>query len=754
MKDRGRAEHYLPDINYSILDGTTNPDNCETEPVHVPGCVLPHGVLLVVEEKTLRPLQVSDNCAELGFPEPESVLSSELDALFCPDGPSIAASLRQEALGTSSLWLGTVRTASQQELELVVHAVAGLVYLEFEPTVPPIGRLEQRLRLLMNELDLVDDSIEFCSRLAGGLQSLTGLSRVMIYRFGADWSGEVIAEAVGEEDLVRFLGHRFPPMDIPKPARDIYNKINMRALPNATLPPRALVPRLNPLTGEPLDMSYCVLRGASEMYTEYLENMGVIASVTASLKRRGQLWGLIACHHSHELHLSPQTKAAFELLSQVASLQLENMLTRENERLALERNDSSQQLSDLLLQESYREQDLFRLMNVLLDAQGVSRYEGGRLLGTGLKPSLSEWEPLVSHIRALAPGLSESIFETHNLLSDYPPCQEWSVKPGGLVCLGLTKDFSDCLIWFREETVKHLKWGGNPDDKVVRYGKHGPRLHPRASFETYIETVSDQCESWTEKELYLVRRLLEQFQEKLRRRAQDLATLNKQLLQANEELNAFAAIASHDLKEPLRGMANYATFLIEDYGDRVENEGRHMLERMRYLADRMNSLLDALLEYSRLHLKEIKKVHRPLGDLVEHALENLAGRIRDRQAKIVVQEDLPTIFGYPPFIEGILTNLLSNALKYTSNDPLIEIKAWKEEDGRTTLSVKDNGIGIPEDKMNVIFDILVRLHHRNGDFHEGTGLGLTIVKKMTERHGGDVRVNSKVGEGSEFLVTL
>lgn len=741
---------------YSILDGTTTPNNCETEPVHIPGCVLPHGVLLVLDRESFTPLQVSENCVSLGFPDHSAVLDSQLDELFEDlEGLALSEVLRKERLSTSTDWLGAVRVrGSNTDLDLIAHINEGLLYLELEPTVPPVRRLESRLRHLLTDLEVLDDCTDFCGKLSQGVQDLTGLDRVMVYRFAPDWSGEVIAESTSERTEERFLGHRFPAVDIPKPARDIYNKINMRSLPNSSASPAPLFPRRNPRTETALDMSYCVLRGASEMYTEYLENMGIVSSVTASIKRGGKLWGLLACHHNEEFHMSPQTKAAFELLSQIASLQLDAMLSRQNQRLAKERADICQQLSELTVEDKYEPDRLFDLMEALLDSDGVARYQGGRFSGRGLLPHNSDWEPFHRFLKTQESG-GPPLFSTHSLKETFPDSEEWEKYPGGLLCVGLGHGFSDCLVWFREETTKHLKWGGNPETKNIQYGKHGPRLHPRGSFETYLEAVKGQCEPWSEEEEYLALNFLRQRQDRLRRRAAELAALNQQLLQANRELNAFAAIASHDLKEPLRGIANYANFLTEDYGEVVGDDGTHMLDRMKYLAVRMNSLLDALLEYSKLHTVKLVKKRESLDSIVKDALDSLAFKLKDGDVATEVQPDLPEVYGYPPFIETIVANLVSNAVKYnTSEKPRIEIGARTEPDGRTTFWVGDNGIGIPSEKLDRIFDIMVRLHHRESAFKEGSGLGLSIVKKMVDRHGGTIVVDSEPGKGSRFTVTL
>ena len=118
----------------------------------------------------------------------------------------------------------------------------------------------------------------------------------MVYYFHADDSGEIIAESK-RADQASWLGWRYPAHDIPRPAREIFKKIWSRPVPDVRAELFEMVPLLNPDTKEPLDMTYCSLRGASIMYTEYLDNMGVRAALTLPLMREGELWGLIACHH-------------------------------------------------------------------------------------------------------------------------------------------------------------------------------------------------------------------------------------------------------------------------------------------------------------------------------------------------------------------------------------------------------------------------------------------------------------------------
>uniref|UniRef100_UPI000F872503 GAF domain-containing protein n=1 Tax=Staphylococcus aureus TaxID=1280 RepID=UPI000F872503 len=135
-----------------------------------------------------------------------------------------------------------------------------------------------------------------CDKMAFHVRQITGFDRVMVYRFDDMWNGSVVSEQ-RRDDIEPFLGLHYPAADIPKQARELYTKNSLRFIAVRDYEPVAMVPPLDPLSGAPLDMSYCVLRSVSPIHIQYLRNMGVSASMSISLLREGKLWGLVACHH-------------------------------------------------------------------------------------------------------------------------------------------------------------------------------------------------------------------------------------------------------------------------------------------------------------------------------------------------------------------------------------------------------------------------------------------------------------------------
>ncbi len=256
-------------------------------------------------------------------------------------------------------------------------------------------------------------------------------------------------------------------------------------------------------------------------------------------------------------------------------------------------------------------------------------------------------------------------------------------------------------------------------------------------------------------------RELEDAKEQLEADSRALTALNAELERSNGELDDFAYIASHDLKEPLRGIHNYAAFLIEDYAERIDDEGRQKLETLGKLARRMDGLIDSLLYYSRVGRTDLAYGEVSLQEVLEEVVESLQVSIEERGAEVRIPRELPVVYCDRARVGEIFRNLVTNALKYNDKaEKWIEVgfRAPGEDPGERgagsyVYTVRDNGIGIREKNLDSIFRIFKRLHGRD-KYGGGTGAGLTIVKKIVERHGGEIWVTSTPGEGTTFHFTL
>jgi signal transduction histidine kinase len=240
-----------------------------------------------------------------------------------------------------------------------------------------------------------------------------------------------------------------------------------------------------------------------------------------------------------------------------------------------------------------------------------------------------------------------------------------------------------------------------------------------------------------------------------RRRAEELlAERNDELVRSNQDLDDFAYITSHDLREPLRGIYQYASFLTEDYGNRLDPDGLARLDTLRRLSRRMQDLIESLLHYSRLGRVDLAFTDVDLTAAVDEVLESLEIGLREGRVDARVQRPLPVVRCDRVRVAEVFRNLITNAMKYNDKvDRWIEVGAMREPGQPQVLYVRDNGIGIPAKHRETVFRIFKRLHARDR-FGGGTGAGLTIVRKIVERHQGAVWIESTPGDGTTVFFTL
>jgi two-component system, chemotaxis family, sensor kinase Cph1 len=338
-----------------------------------------------------------------------------------------------------------------------------------------------------------------------------------------------------------------------------------------------------------------------------------------------------------------------------------------------------------------------------------------------------------------------------------------------MIVLAISRVNRNYIMWFRSEVVQTVNWGGDPNKPVVVSEDGEARMSPRKSFALWQETVEARSLPWKPCEIEAVLELRSAIVGIVLRKADELAKINLELERSNSELDSFAYIASHDLKEPLRGIHNYSSFLIEDYADVLNSEGVSKLQTLVRLTQRMEDLINSLLHFSRLGRVELALQRSDINQLVRNALDVLSISLESANVEIRMPRSLPAVKCDRVQISEVFTNLISNAIRYNDRaqkwveigyldeveSPKIYSSEGSEEfpEPTVTFYVRDNGIGIRERHLDTIFRIFKRLHGPT-KYGGGTGAGLTIAKKIVERHGGKLWVESTQGEGSTFYFTL
>ena len=611
-----------------------------------------------------------------------------------------------------------------------------------------------------------------CQAAVEEIQKITGFDRVMVYQFDADGSGSVIAE-VKQTDQTPYLGLHYPPTDIPKQAKYLYLLNLLRLIPEVGYTPVPLVSADEDAV--PLDMSLAGLRSVSPLHTEYLSNMGVSATLAISLVVQDELWGMVVCHHCQPRNLSYEYRTVCEFLAQAISLELASKEKKQNQdhRLKIKTLQASfvETLPNASNLKEGLTQDEERIL-ALTGAAGAAYCEKGEITLIGQTPTMAEMGPMLTWLSGQFK--EDSIYQTCALSNVYMPAAHFDERISGLLAVAISQVQQLYVVWFRPEVIQTVNWAGNPSKAMEADEKGGElRLLPRRSFALWQEQVQLRSLPWQACEIEAALELRSAVIGLVLQRADELATLNLELERSNIELDAFAYIASHDLKEPIRGIHNYSSFLIEDYGETLGEDGRHKLETLMRLTTRMEDLISSLLHYSRLGRAELEMTSVNLNQLVEGVIE-LVQMSKQEQVSFVVPRLLPTVLCDQVQVTELFTNLITNAIKYNNKaDKQVEIGFFVGEEGvqqavfpeamQQTLSaeavmphnfyVKDNGIGIRQKHQDTVFRIFKRLHAPSR-FGGGTGAGLTIAKKIVERHSGEIWLRSTYNQGSCFYFTL
>lgn len=718
--------------------------NCSKEPIHIIGKSQSHGVIVACNRQTLEITQCSENTAKFFGIDFRELLQKPLKVLL---GEAGEEKLRL-ALQDAENFLPEELQIGEQEFVMLPHISEDSLVIDFEPLYENRDpRLFQRqLTKILNKLRSSVSSLALCAEAAALTRELLGYDRVMIYRFDEEWNGEVIAEEK-EEQLESWLGLHYPSTDIPAQSRKLFLKHRVRIISDVNYEPVPISPEISPVNHKPLDLSRSELRGVSPIHIEYLQNMGVGASLTAAIVVNGKLWGLIACHHYSAKFINYYQRESCRFLAQMLSSELALKETNN----FLEKTEKTGKLREKLILQMEKDPDLSAALTTYETkfTQLVS-CGGGAVIGNGEITLIGE-TPTKEQVFDLQynflDSLEEDVYFSRNLSAAYPKASEYIKAASGLGSVRIGQD--KYLLWFRPEVVQTVNWGGNPEKKAF-YDEQKKRLSPRKSFEKWSQKLSGISQPWRNFDISTLNALKESVSHfTVERQKNEINELNKKLVEANKELELFSYGLSHDLRAPLRGINGYVNILKEDHLKGVSEEGKELVETILELTDKMNALIDDILSFSQISTKNLREQEFSVNLMVEEILQLFNVKLNYPNTKISLQDDLPQMKGDKRMLFQLWSNLLNNALKYSrkAENPQVEIGAFEKE-GRTIYFIKDNGIGIDPKHADKIFQTFSRLA---GKSYKGTGIGLALVKRVLEKHQGEIWIESEKGKGSTFF---
>lgn len=651
---------------------------CDREPIHIPGAIQPHGLLLLVDRASLR---VVGGAGDIEGRLTPAWMDRPIEALLAQ--PLDMASLEA---GEMAAPLAVVPGRSES-FDASLHISGDILIVELEPAPSDPRAAAAALAELDRtgaQFERAADLQSLCERAAVAFRRITGFDHVMIYRFLDDGAGKVLAEdrVPGHHS---FLNHHFPAADIPKQARALYVRTPVRVIPDIHYKPAPI----EPAELATLDLSDVNLRSVSPIHLQYMRNMGVAASASISIVKDGLLWGLIACHNATARGLSYETRAICHTmageLARFIRAKEEAEIFRERIRL---RSGEDAILGSV---EPHLSVDAFFAeygddLRQLLSADGFAMIQGRSLSTSGVCPpddallKLADW---------LSTRTVAEPYATQRLSSQYPSAAAHRDIASGVLAIALSGETPMLLVWIRAEEPTVVEWAGNPHKDTA--SDPNAILTPRTSFEAWAEEVRGCARRWTRGEIEAAGRLRTQLLEL--RQSRRMRDLNRQLTATLAEKDALIQQKDHLLREVNHRVQN-SLQLVQSFLALQARGGEE------------TSLQDALNEAQR-RISAVALVHRRLyqADQLESVdlsryLEELIGEMRgamgDEWAERLTLTLSPLLISADRAVHVglVLTELVINANKYAYGGEAGPIEVSLEQYRNSfRLIVADQGKG-------------------------------------------------------------
>ncbi|MEG8038437.1 histidine kinase dimerization/phosphoacceptor domain -containing protein [Sphingomonas sp. LR60] len=659
--------------NDALLSAVSALTPCDREPIHLPGSVQPHGIMLIADPRTL---QVAAGAGAIEQVLSADWLGANLSELLHQD----IAALTDAAPGPGGTVLGTPVAGH----DVALHRAGPWLIAELEPTEADPGSVAATL----GWLDAITAGFEragtlrmLADRAAVAFRTLTGFDRVMIYRFLDDEAGSVIAED-RDPALRSFLNHHFPASDIPRQARALYVRNRTRVIPDIAYVPAPL----RPAGFEQVDLSDVAIRSVSPVHVEYLRNMGVQASASISIVKDGLLWGLVACHNMTPRLMPRSVRAAAAAMASALARQILAKEEAEAYRVRLALRSEEDALRPLL-----QEGDPFRVLGErgdelrrMLDADGLVLIRDQNVTVSGVAPADIDVMDLLRWASLREDG---PVFSTRELAVDWPDAGAFGTIAG---VLALRVDDRHTLMWLRVEQIEEIEWAGNPHKAIP----HDPAatLHPRASFESWHETVRGRARRWTLEQIEGANRLRRLLREA--RASNELRRLNQELERTGAEKDALLTQkdllmreVDHRVQNSLQLVSSFLAIQARDAGPGI------VADQLREARSRLSAVA---LVHRRLYREDqIKTIDlsRYLGEL----LEDLKASLGDEWSRHMMLSIAPVLIPTDRAVNiGLVAaELVINATKYAypkqSGGPIeITLEQYRN---RLRLIVADQGVG-------------------------------------------------------------
>ncbi len=664
-----------PEIDHSLAREEVDLTNCDREPIHTPGRVQYFGFLISVTGDWIVN-HVSRNAGDiLGLDQPLRA-GTPLNTLFTPDAIHDLRSQLQMLGGPDSVGrLFNLRlTDRDTSFDIAVHQSGSSIIIEGERCeANRQADPSSYVKPMIERMTGAQDTKHLCDIAARQIKALTGYDRVMVYRFAPDDSGEVIAETCAP-GMEPYLGLRYPASDIPRQARALYTRNLLRVIADVHDEGIEIEPVLNP-EGQPLDMSMSSVRAVSPIHLEYLRNMGVSASMSISILRRGKLWGLFACHHETAKVPSYPVRTAAELFAQLFSFLLDQK-QGDAERMATE---AGRKLHDRLMAQLAENVSVSDNFEAIIDAtapviphDGAVGWIDGEFRSVGQTPTREEFEALVPSLNTTT---ASRLFATECLSKPFPEAEAFAERAAGAMVLPVSRTPRDYIVLFRQEVVQSVRWAGNPE-KPMTMGPNSTRLTPRQSFAAWQQILRHHSAPWTDIELQTAESLRVTLMEVVLRMAS--ANIRDQI-RSKEQQELLIA----ELNHRVRNILNLIKSLIAQSADGQSD----IVSFTNVIGGRVHALARAHDQITRENWSPAS-----LHDLIQTETAAYLGAKRDRV--VMVGPDAMLHPHAYSTVALVIHELLTNSAKYgalADSTGTVTVTLERQSDGQLQIGWQETG---------------------------------------------------------------
>lgn len=713
---------------------------CEDEQIQFLNQIQDFGYLIAVEKESRVIQYVSENISDLtAFPLAiHEILNQEFDQIFnfSIDFDAVVS------LAEGYIQKDYIKFDSRKFFCVVYH-LNGLIYIECEEDT----RLSNSNTFYNNSEQILyaKDKAENWRFLLKKIKELTGYNRVLIYKFLEDKSGHVVYEEV-DEGFDSYLGLHFPEFDIPVQARELYVKKRNRIVSNVKSHPVNIVG----YTSKPLDLTYSEFRSLAPVHLEYLENFNVQSSFSISIVVNNQLWGLVSCHNNVPKHIPINIRKQCEVLTRMARISYVNFKFDEQLKFQEKFQKVMVKLKEELLVQDHDDYSIDNYVPLLnfTKADGVAYVKNDKVQTYSNTPSEQE----IKNIRDWAKSNQiNELFFSHTFFIDYHDQLNITNRSAGVAFRFLDSDYEHFIIWFKKEVVIEVEWAGKPEKIITTKTENQTEIvtySPRKNFEIWKNEAIGKSNIWKEKEIVVIREIINLILDTIHVKAFKIQELYDQLKEINDELDTFSYTISHDLRTPLTVMKLNCQMLQRSMKEDEFHYGK-MKEIIQQI-DNLSIMMQEILTLSRAKKSDLKLQIIDASSLIHRIVEESLLYYDAKHTQVKIQDTFDFIADRTMAYE-IFLNVINNAIKYCSKHefPSVEINS-EQTDEHIIYRIKDNGIGIKASDRHKMFKLFSRMS--NTSDYRGNGVGLSIVYRLMQRLEGEIDFVSEENKGTEFIL--